>query len=48
LGSTIKKRTSSGVAFRRMLIIIALTATDLPEPVVPAMRRCGALAKSKT
>ena len=47
-GSTMMKRTSSGVALRRMLMIIELTATDLPEPVVPAMSRCGALARSST
>ncbi|MNT48201.1 hypothetical protein D3C72_1849690 [compost metagenome] len=28
--------------------IIALTATDLPEPVVPATSRCGARARSVT
>ncbi len=26
----------------------ALTATDLPEPVAPATRRCGILARSTT
>ena len=29
-------------------MIIEFTATDLPEPVVPAMSRWGALARSKT
>ena len=42
------KRTSSGVLLSRMLMIIELTATDLPEPVVPAISRCGAFARSKT
>jgi hypothetical protein len=40
------KRTSSGVARIRMLVIIALTLTDLPAPVEPAMRRCGMVARS--
>ncbi len=42
------KRTSSGVALRRMLITIEFIATDLPEPVVPATSTCGALARSIT
>jgi hypothetical protein len=28
-----------------MLVIMPLTATDLPEPVVPATSRCGILAR---
>ena len=28
-----------------MLVIIPLTATDLPEPVVPATSRCGILER---
>ena len=42
------KRTSSGVARIRMLVIIALTLTDLPAPVDPAMSRCGIVARSLT
>ena len=41
-------RTSSGVALKSMDKIIAFTPTDLPEPVVPATNKCGALAKSVT
>ena len=37
------KRTSSGVAEYRRLVIMPLTATDLPDPVVPATKRCGIL-----
>jgi hypothetical protein len=40
------KRTSSGVALKRRLMIIELTLTDFPEPVVPAMRRWGMRARS--
>jgi hypothetical protein len=40
------KRTSSGVARIRMLVIIAFTLTDLPAPVDPAIRRCGIVARS--
>ena len=47
LGSTMMKRTSSGVARIRMLVIIALTLTDLPAPVEPAMSRCGIVARSR-
>ena len=39
------KRTSSGVDEKRMLVIIPFTATDLPEPVVPATSKWGILAK---
>ena len=48
LGSTMMKRTSSGVAFNSMLSIMALTPTDLPEPVVPATSRCGIFARLAT
>ncbi len=37
------KRTSSGDALYRRLVIMPLTATDLPEPVVPATSRWGIL-----
>ena len=47
-GSTMMKRTSSGVARIRMLVIMALTLTDLPAPVEPAMSRCGIVARSLT
>ena len=39
LGSTIKNRTSSGVALYSKLIINELMQTDLPEPVEPAMSK---------
>src|SRR3989442_1411680 len=42
------KRTSSGVLFNSTLMIIEFTDTDLPEPVVPAISRCGALPRSST
>ena len=41
-------RTSSGVARNRMLESIALTLTDLPVPVEPAISRCGIVARSLT
>ena len=42
------KRTSAGVARMRMDMIIELTSTDLPEPVVPAMSTWGIFARSWT
>ncbi len=39
-------RTSSGVARMSRLAISALTMTLLPEPVAPAIRRCGIFARS--
>ena len=44
LGSTIIRRTSSGVDFISILMMMEFTHTDLPEPVVPAMSRCGIFA----
>ncbi len=41
-------RTSRGVALNKMLNSMALIATDLPEPVVPATSRCGILDRSAT
>ena len=38
--------TSSGVALYSILIISVLIHSDLPEPVAPAIRRCGILAIS--
>ena len=46
LGSTIISLTSSGLALKRILIISVFIHTDLPDPVEPAMRRCGILAIS--
>ena len=40
------RRTSSGWARISRLVIRALTQTLLPEPVAPAMSRCGILARS--
>ena len=39
-------RTSSGVALQSRLVMSALTMTLLPDPVAPAIRRCGILARS--
>ena len=47
-GSIMIMRTSLGLALYKRLSTIALTATDLPEPVVPATSRCGILARSTT
>ncbi len=48
LGSIINKRTSSGVAWVRMLAMMALIATLFPAPVAPAINMCGIRAKSPT
>ena len=40
------KRSRSGVLLTSRLTMMALTSTDLPEPVVPAMSKCGMLARS--
>ena len=40
--------TSSGLALYKILIMIVLMQTDLPEPVAPAIRRCGIFAISVT
>ena len=40
-------RTSSGVARSRIEQSTALMQPDLPEPVVPAISRCGILARSQ-
>ena len=47
-GSTRIRRTCSGVALYNRLSIMALMATDLPDPVVPATRTWGILARSAT
>ena len=41
LGSTRIMRTSSGVALYRIDMIIELSITLLPDPVEPAISRCG-------
>ena len=46
LGSTITNWTSSGVVVHSKPAMIAFTQTDLPEPVAPAMSKCGILARS--
>ena len=38
--------TSSGEALYKRLIIKVLIQTDLPEPVAPAIKRCGIFAIS--
>ena len=40
--------TSSGFALYKILTISVLIHTDLPEPVAPAIRRCGIFAISVT
>ena len=45
LGSTITRRTSSGVDRMRMDTIIEFTNEDLPAPVAPATSMCGILAR---
>ena len=40
------RRTSAGVVRMRIDMSMALIATDLPEPVVPPMSRCGMVARS--
>ena len=45
-GSTSISRTSLGVDLYSNDRIIALIATDLPEPVVPATSKCGIRARS--
>ena len=42
------KRTSSGLALYNSDKIMALMPTDLPDPVVPATKQWGILAKSAT
>ena len=46
LGSIMINLTSSGVALYRMVVMIVFTHTVLPEPVAPAIRRCGIEARS--
>ncbi len=47
-GSTIISRTCSGCDLYSRLRIMALMATDLPDPVVPAINKCGIRARSAT
>ena len=42
------RRTSSGLALYRMLMMSVLMKTDLPEPVEPAISRWGIFAISPT
>ncbi|OPY86788.1 MAG: hypothetical protein A4E73_03857 [Syntrophaceae bacterium PtaU1.Bin231] len=46
LGSIMRNFTVSGAALKRILQIMALRDTLFPEPVVPAIRRCGILTRS--
>ena len=43
-----RNRTSSGLARKRIAVIKALTQTVFPEPVAPAISRCGISARSAT
>ncbi len=45
-GSTIRNRRVRGVCRYTRLVMIVLTQTDLPEPVAPAISRCGIFARS--
>jgi len=47
-GSTKINLTSSGVALNKIEHKKALTQTDLPEPVAPAIKRCGISEMSAT
>ena len=47
-GSTMMRRTSSGLALYSSETMSVFMHTDLPEPVVPAMSMCGSLAMSPT
>ena len=47
-GSIMISFTSSGVALYKILMINVLIQTDLPEPVAPAIKRCGILEISDT
>ena len=40
--------TSFGSALYKILMIIVLMQTDLPEPVAPAISKCGIFAISAT
>ena len=48
LGSTMIRRTSSGVALYRIAMIMELIMTLLPEPVEPAISRCGMVSRAAT
>jgi hypothetical protein len=48
LGSTIRNLRVSGLCRYTSDVMIVFTQTDLPDPVAPAMRRCGILARSAT
>ena len=41
-------RRSSGLNLKSRLIMSVFMQTDFPEPVEPAISRCGALARSST
>ena len=47
-GSIMIMRTSSGLYLKRRDMMSVLMQTDLPEPVAPAMSRCGIFAMSVT
>jgi len=41
-------RTSSGVDLKRIDMIMVLIMTLFPDPVEPAMRRCGMVSSAAT
>ena len=47
-GSIISSRHSSGERRNKSDSTMALTPTDLPDPVVPATSKCGMRARSAT
>src|SRR6267142_4202664 len=47
-GSIMIIRTCSGVDLYKRLKTMALIPTDLPDPVVPAINKCGMRARSAT
>ena len=48
LGSTMIRRTSSGVALYRIPMIMELIMTLLPDPVDPAISKCGIASSEAT
>ena len=45
-GSTIRNRSDCGVWRKISEVMMVLTHTDFPEPVAPAISRCGMRARS--
>jgi hypothetical protein len=45
-GSIIRRRSCAGAYRYTRLVMMVFMHTDLPEPVAPAMSRCGMRARS--